>query len=63
MGSVFRMPFLYVEDLAAAIVEMKAAGIQTYAALEFAKTNTNAKLINLLKAMLKYGVATYNYAN
>lgn len=32
MGSVFRMPFLYVEDLEAAVKEMKAAGIKTYAA-------------------------------
>ncbi len=32
MGSVFRMPFLYVEDLEAAILEMKEAGIKTYAA-------------------------------
>lgn len=32
MGSVFRMPFLYVEDLEEAVKEMKAAGIKTYAA-------------------------------
>lgn len=32
MGSVFRMPFLYVEDLEEAVKEIKAAGIKTYAA-------------------------------
>lgn len=32
MGSVFRMPFLYVENLEEAVKEMKAAGIKTYAA-------------------------------
>ena len=32
MGSIFRMPFLYVEDLAEAVKEIKAAGIRTYAA-------------------------------
>lgn len=32
MGSVFRMPFLYVEDLEEAVKEMKEAGIKTYAA-------------------------------
>jgi hypothetical protein len=37
--------------------------IETYAAIQFTKEGVDAKLINLLKAMLKYGVATYNYAN
>lgn len=32
MGSVYRMPFLYVENLALAISYMKQKGIQTYAA-------------------------------
>ena len=32
MGSIFRMPFLYVENLEEAILKMKAAGIKTYAA-------------------------------
>lgn len=32
MGSVFRMPFLYAEDLRHAVREMKAQGIRTYAA-------------------------------
>jgi hypothetical protein len=37
--------------------------IETYAAIQFAKEGVDAKLINLLKAMLKYGNSTYNYAN
>ena len=32
MGSVYRVPFCYVEDLKAVIEKMHAAGIQTYAA-------------------------------
>lgn len=32
MGSVFRMPFQYVESLTDTIGEMKAAGVKTYAA-------------------------------
>ena len=32
MGSIYRMPFIYVEDLADAIEAVKAAGIKTYAA-------------------------------
>lgn len=32
MGAIFRMPFVYVDDLKAAIETMKAAGIQIYAA-------------------------------
>lgn len=32
MGSVFRIPFLYVEDLEKAVKEIKTAGIKVYAA-------------------------------
>lgn len=32
MGSVFRMPFWYVQDITDAIRQMKVAGVQTYAA-------------------------------
>lgn len=32
MGSIFRMPFWYAEELTAAIRDMKARGIRTYAA-------------------------------
>ena len=32
MGAIFRMPFVYVEDLQAAVMELKAKGIKTYAA-------------------------------
>ena len=32
MGSIFRMPFVYVESLTDTIEEMKAAGVHTYAA-------------------------------
>lgn len=32
MGSIFRMPFLYAEDLCQAVREMKGQGIHTYAA-------------------------------
>lgn len=32
MGAVFRMPFLYVEDLQGAIQELKAQGVHVYAA-------------------------------
>lgn len=32
MGSIFRVPFVYVQDIEAAVREMKRAGIKTYAA-------------------------------
>lgn len=32
MGSIYRMPFLYVEDLIATIAQMKEKGIRTFAA-------------------------------
>jgi len=32
MGSIYRMPFAYVTDVKQAVIDMKAAGIRTYAA-------------------------------
>jgi TrmH family RNA methyltransferase len=32
MGSIYRMPFCYVEDIAETITQMKSQGIRTYAA-------------------------------
>ena len=32
MGSIFRVPFVYTEDIKAAVLELKAKGVHTYAA-------------------------------
>lgn len=45
MGSIYRVPFVYVEDLKEAIAKVKAHGIFTYAAHLDGKIVTTRKTI------------------